>query len=78
MTATIRLKTEQLTKYMALTGIDTATLARTTGLARSSVNRVMRGVHAPGERFIAGVLTAFPALDFDDLFTVDDGETVSA
>jgi hypothetical protein len=31
---------------------------------------VLRGQTAPGPRFIAGCLAAFPEMDFDDLFEV--------
>jgi hypothetical protein len=46
---------------------------------QSTLHRVLRGATAPGPRFIAGVLLAFPELDFSDLFEViPDDEQVPA
>ncbi len=70
MTATIRLRTGSLAKYMAVGQVSNAMLAERSGVAHSTVARILRGIQAPGERFIAGLLGAFPDLTFDDLFQV--------
>lgn len=71
MTARIRLKREQLDKYMRLAGVTTETaLADRMGVDKSSVYRVFMNRVTPGEKFIAGLLAAFPTLDFADLFEV--------
>lgn len=70
MTATIRIRQRQLAKYMAGHDMSQGQLAEKIGVAHTTVGRVLRGMQAPGERFIAGLLAAFPHLDFDDLFEV--------
>lgn len=73
MTSRIKLRTEQLAKYMPMCGIDSQrALSERIGVAESTVYRVLEGRTAPGEKFIAGILRAFPQLDFDDLFEVVD------
>ena len=48
------------------------------GVDRSLFNRVRQGKTVPGERFIAACLAAFPRAKFEDLFTVETLESVSA
>ncbi|MCL4368006.1 MAG: helix-turn-helix transcriptional regulator [Actinobacteria bacterium] len=75
MTTTLRLRTRQLDKYMRLSGINTkAELARRMGMATSSVTRVLAGQYRPGETFISRLMSAFPDLEFEDLFEVVDHE----
>jgi len=70
MTATIRLKLKPLSKFMAVGSVSNTQLADRSGVALSTVSRILRGIQSPGERFIAGLLAAFPDLAFDDLFEV--------
>lgn len=70
MTATIRLKSANLAKYMAVGAVTNPMLAERSGVALSTIHRIVRGMQSPGERFIAGLLAAFPDLDFADLFEV--------
>lgn len=70
MTAAIRLKTRALAKHMTSAGKNQASLASDMGMAHTTLGRIIRGIQAPGEKFIAGLLAAFPHLDFDDLFEV--------
>jgi len=71
MTATIRLRHTQLAKYMKMTNLDTKRdLARRLNVNESQVSRILLGHCAPGEKFIAAILAAFPDLEFSDLFEV--------
>ncbi len=75
MTATIRVKTTNLVKHMTGASKTNTSLAGEMGMSHTTVGRIIRGIHPPGERFIAGVLGAFPYLEFDDLFeVVTEGE----
>ncbi len=79
MTAHIRLRREQIDKYMRLAGITKqAQLAEKMGVAEASVCRTLNGRTAPGEKFIAGLLAAFSDLDFNDLFEVVTDQEVAA
>jgi len=49
-------------------GLNQSQLAEKMGVSGSTVYRVFEGRMEPGSRFIAGLLNAFPDLDFDDLF----------
>lgn len=69
--ARIALKTTQFDKVCSLVGLKTVdSRATRLGVDPATVSRVTRGLAAPGERFIAGCLKAFPELDFEDLFVV--------
>ncbi|MBP2522230.1 helix-turn-helix transcriptional regulator [Rhodococcus sp. PvP104] len=69
MTSLVRLRRTQLDKYMRLAGgLNQSQLAEKMGVSGSTVYRVFEGRMEPGSRFIAGLLNAFPDLDFDDLF----------
>jgi hypothetical protein len=46
---------------------DTA-IARAARIDPGGFNRLMRGLSAPGVQTIAGLMTAFPELKFEDLF----------
>lgn len=80
MAASIRLRTTQFEKFCALKGLKTqADKARFLGVTEPTVGRVINGDRRPGEQFIAGVLAAFPELEFGDLFEViDDAEPVAS
>lgn len=71
MAARVCLRTKQLEKFFSLKGIKTDTSrAEAIGVNPATYSRVIRGHTAPGEVFIAGALTAFPELAFEDLFEV--------
>lgn len=71
MVATLRLRSEQLTKLRRLAGITTDdALAKRMGVDPATVSRVLRGKQEPGPKFIAALVDAFPGFDLDDLFEV--------
>lgn len=75
--ARVRLRTGQYAKFAALKGWTThEAAAAVIGVHPVTISRLVRGLTAPGERFIAGVLAAIPEVDFGDLFEVtgDDGD----
>lgn len=79
MAATIRLRTRQYEKFAKLKGWTTDEAAASAiGVNPATVSRVRRGLTAPGERFIAGVLAAIPEVDFGDLFEIDDDQPAEA
>jgi hypothetical protein len=79
MAATIRLRTAQFEKFCKLKGLKTqADKAQFLKVTEPTVGRIVKGERRPGEAFIAGVLNAFPELDFSDLFEVVDDEQVPA
>lgn len=70
MTATLRLKTEQLKKIRGWVGLTTdAALAREMGIDPGNLSRVLAGKQQPGPKFIAALCTALKA-DLGDLFEV--------
>lgn len=77
MAAAIRLRTSQFRKYTAIAGMPTDDAkAKAIKVDPATLSRVLKGRCAPGARFIAGTLAAFPDLDFEDLFeVVDDSDT---
>jgi len=80
MAASIRLRTRQFRKFAALKGWRSDEAAsRALGVNPATLSRVLRGKTAPGERFIAATLAAFPEMDFADLFevVVDDERVAS-
>ena len=75
MAASIRLRTRQFQKFAALKGWRSDDQAsRALGVNPATLSRVLRGKTAPGERFIAATLLAFPEMDFADLFDVVAGD----
>lgn len=71
MAASIALRTSQFRKYTAIAGMATDDAkAKALGVDPATLSRVLKGRCAPGARFIAGTLSAFPELDFEDLFEV--------
>ena len=71
MTATLRLRTEQVTNYRRLAGLTTdRALAERMDFDAGNLSRVLAGKQAPGPKFIAALVAAFPGLDLDDLFEV--------
>jgi hypothetical protein len=71
----IRLRTEQFQRHSRLHGLDTDTAkAACLGISRSTWYRILNGDMAPGERFMARALAAFPELKFEDLFEVIEGD----
>jgi DNA transposition AAA+ family ATPase len=78
MAATIRLRTSQFEKFCKIKGWKTqADKARGLKVTEPTVGRIVNGDRKPGEQFIAAVLSAFPELDFGDLFEVIDDEPAS-
>lgn len=70
MTATLRLRTDQLKKIRGWVGLTTdAALAQRMGIDAGNLSRVLRGVQQPGPKFIAALCYALKA-DLADLFEV--------
>lgn len=70
MTATLRLKTEMVSKIRGWKGLKTdAALAEVMGIDAGNLSRVLRGKQQPGPKFIAALCTALDA-ELDDLFEV--------
>lgn len=79
--AAIRLRVRKLETCWSLMGITTdQAKAELVGVNPATYSRVTRGITAPGERFIAGILAALPQVPFEDLFevVVTDDEQVPA
>lgn len=75
MTATLRLRTDQLAKFRKLAGVATDdALAKRMGVDPGTVSRVLRGKNEPSPKFIAALVAAFPGMDLDDLFEVVTAE----
>lgn len=69
--ATVRLRTAQFRRYAEARGLTSdIEIAGHTGLARTTVFRLMRGDVDPGERIIAAFLAAFPDRHFEDIFEI--------
>ena len=74
MLATLRLRTEQLSKLRRLAGIETdIALAARMNVDAGTISRVLRGKQSPSPRFIASLVEAFDGMDFADLFEVVPG-----
>lgn len=75
--ATISLRRDRLNDFRQLKGegleVDAA-FAERIGVNPGQVSRVLRGISAPGTRFIAGCLELFGTKFFADLFTVEPDE----
>lgn len=70
VTATLRLKSENLAKIRRWKGVTTdAALALEMGIDAGNLSRVLRGRQQPGPRFIAALCNALDA-ELDDLFEV--------
>jgi len=69
--ATVRLQTAQFRRYAEARGLSTdVEIAGYTGLARTTVFRLLRGDVDPGERTIPAFLAAFPDRHFEDFFEI--------
>ncbi|WP_131104060.1 helix-turn-helix domain-containing protein [Ornithinimicrobium sufpigmenti] len=78
MVATLRLKTETLTRYRRLAQLKTdAALAARMGIDPGNLSRVLKGRQTPGPRFIAQLCRAFDA-EINELFEVVDAEDDAA
>lgn len=79
--AEIRLRVRKLETCWSLMQIKTdQAKADLIGVNPATYSRVIRGLTAPGERFIAGTLAALPQVPFEDLFEVvvtDDEQVVA-
>jgi transcriptional regulator with XRE-family HTH domain len=70
MVATLRLKTEMVTKIRAWKNLRTdAALAEEMKIDAGNLSRVLRGKQQPGPKFIAALCAALEA-ELDDLFEV--------
>lgn len=77
--ARVELRVSQYQKFCRLKGWNTIERqAREIGVDPATISRVVNGLTGPGERFIAGILVAFPELDFNDLFEVNADEEVAS
>lgn len=75
MVATLKLRMDQLTKLRKLARLESnAALADRMGYDAGNLSRVLSGKQAPGPKFIAALVAAFPGFDIDDLFEVVGGE----
>lgn len=75
-TAQIAMKTEQVLRVMRTAGFKTsAQQASAIGVDASTWSRLINGQHSPSQKVIAGVLHAFPAWPFDELFLITDAES---
>jgi transcriptional regulator with XRE-family HTH domain len=73
LAATLILKADQLQKYRQVAHLDTQSkLAEAMGFDAGNLSRVLAGKQVPGPKFIAALMSAFPALTLDDLFEVVD------
>ena len=73
MSATLRLRADQLAKLRKLAGLQTnASLAERMNYDAGNLSRVLAGKQAPGPKFIAALVAAFPGFDLDDLFEVTE------
>lgn len=71
MPATLHLNSDALAEHRVREGLTTdRALARAAGLDPANVHRVLKGEQQLGPRVIAGLVSAFPGLGLDDLFTV--------
>lgn len=74
MTATLRLRTDQLKKIRGWVGLKTdAALAARMGMDAGNLSRVLTGKQEPGPKFIAALCTALDA-EIADLFEVVPAE----
>ena len=72
-TVQITMKTEQIIRIMRTAGYETtATQAAAIGIDASTWFRLINGQNPPSQKVIAGILRAFPAWPFDQLFLVAD------
>lgn len=75
--ATLVLRADKFNAYRRLAGLHTdVSLARKIGVDPTTVYRVLNGKTAMSARFIAGVVDAFGAELFADLFEVVSDEQV--
>ena len=71
--ATLKLRTEQLRKYRHIAKLTTdKALAEAMDYDAGNLSRVLAGKQQPGPKFIASLVAAFPGLELDDLFEVED------
>lgn len=74
MVATLRLKSEQVSKIRRWKNLTTdVQLAQAMGIDAGNLSRVLRGKQQPGPKFIASLCTALDA-DLGDVFEVIDSQ----
>lgn len=71
MAAEVRLRVGQWAKFCRMRGWESQNQqARALHVAPSTINRILKGDQKPSGEFIGAALTAFPELEFNDLFEV--------
>lgn len=74
-TVQITIKTDQVIRVMRTAGHNTtAKQAAAIGVDASTWFRLVNGHNAPSPKVIAGILRAFPAWPFDELFAITDAD----
>lgn len=68
-TSRISVKSAFLEGYLSGNKLSEKEFAEIIGVAHSTVNRVLSGKRNPGSKFIAGVLSNFHDLSFDQVFS---------
>jgi transcriptional regulator with XRE-family HTH domain len=72
MAATLTLRTGALDALRDTHGLTKdVQLAAAMNVSPASVSRVLAGEQAPGSRFMASLVTAFPGVTLDDLFEIE-------
>ncbi len=64
----IKLKRSEFEAYQELYGLGESECAIRMDISPSQLWKVKKGIHDPGEGFIAGALSLFAEASFDDLF----------
>ncbi len=67
----ITVKSTFLKNYLLESKLSEKEFAEIIGVAHSTVNRVLSGKRNPGSKFIAGVLSNFRDLSFDQVFSYE-------
>lgn len=67
---TVTVRTDVLRQRVDAAGWTAGHLATRTGMAQSSMSRLLRGQVCPSPKFIAAALITFPDARFDDLFAI--------
>lgn len=68
----LNINLEKLQEYMETKGWSEPDLAEKIGVSRVQVYRVLRGQRAPGNEFIAGLLSSCREMGLNDLFIFEE------
>lgn len=74
----LMLNIQKTLEFMEQKGWSETDLANKIGCSRVQVYRVLRGQRAPGNEFIAGLLSACREMGFNDLFIFDESLPVGS